>query len=739
MNWRPARSLETMLAQFNERYPHRDTASDGIVGDADHQSRESDHNPWYGPGIVTAMDITHDPENGVDIDRITDELAASRDPRIKYLIANNLILDSRAGKSPWQWTPYSGSNPHVKHFHISVVADPSCDDPRPWNIPTLTAPPPGQNPPPPPQQPPPQPPPGQQPPPPPGHRPQPPRPPGNQPPPPRPPGNQPPPPQPPPPGHEPAPPEGRPLPPPGDGPPPRGGQEGPPDLEVAKTIYLVGMERGVNEKVMLAAFETALVESRMTNINHGHSDSVGVFQQRPSMDWGSAEQCMNVKYAAGKFFEVAVEEDKKNPRMTAGQLSQQTQRSAHPERYDQREGEARAILEKVKRSFGAPQPPPPGNGQPPPPPGQQPPPGNQPPPPPGQQPPPPGNDQPQPPPPGQQPPPPVHGDPVAFGSWVMPGHDGALSVFARSSSQGEVVTAWQVAPGGDWVGWLGIGGKPAGQPLIARDHQGTLSLFVRTMGGELSVTTQEAPGKWSDFTSIQGSIAHDPVALVQRNGALSAFAISDDGQLQTASQAGPGGHWTDWRGLGGRLEGRPAVVPEQDGALAVFARDAEQSISMSVQRTAGADWTDWTSLGGSMAGDPVALARPDGSIVVAAVGNDGQLYTMRDPGPDGFWAALGGDFDGVPALKIGPDGRLSVFVRGKGGGVFTAQQQPNGGWSEWTEIEGHLAGDPAVVSTADGKMTLFAVGHDGDMYTTTQDAPGGEFGPWSELLDSLAP
>lgn len=138
MTWRVARSLETLRDQIDAAFPARNKASDGTIGDADHQNRSSDHNPWYGPGIVTALDITHDPDNGVDIDRLTDELQASRDPRIKYVIANSLIMDTRPGFNPWQWVPYSGSNPHTRHMHVSVVASPACDDTDPWNLPSLT-------------------------------------------------------------------------------------------------------------------------------------------------------------------------------------------------------------------------------------------------------------------------------------------------------------------------------------------------------------------------------------------------------------------------------------------------------------------------------------------------------------------------------------------------------------------------------------------------------------------------
>ena len=137
MAWRVARSLLVLRDQIDARFPYRSRVSDGYIGDANHQNTNSDHNPWYGPGIVTAADWTHDPRNGFDIDRFTDELAASRDPRIKYIIANGLILDSRPQYNPWRWMPYYGSNPHTSHVHLSVVATPMCDSTAAWNIPML--------------------------------------------------------------------------------------------------------------------------------------------------------------------------------------------------------------------------------------------------------------------------------------------------------------------------------------------------------------------------------------------------------------------------------------------------------------------------------------------------------------------------------------------------------------------------------------------------------------------------
>lgn len=141
---RVAKSLLVLFDQLGRAYPKRSTRSDGTIGDAAHRSRDSDHNLWYPPpagGIVTAGDYTHDLANGVDIDRFSDELAASRDPRIKYIIANDLILDSRAGPYAWTWMPYQRWNPHrnrhTSHLHLSVMDSPICDNETPWDLPML--------------------------------------------------------------------------------------------------------------------------------------------------------------------------------------------------------------------------------------------------------------------------------------------------------------------------------------------------------------------------------------------------------------------------------------------------------------------------------------------------------------------------------------------------------------------------------------------------------------------------
>jgi hypothetical protein len=118
---------------------------------------------------------------------------------------------------------------------------------------------------------------------------------------------------------------------------------GPPDPDVARTICRVLDRYNAPPKVRLAAFEAAIVESGVHNLNYGDRDSLGVFQQRPSQGWGTPAQVTNVDYAATQFITRAI---RANGGQSAGQLAQDVQRSAFPDRYDQVALQAYSLLEK---------------------------------------------------------------------------------------------------------------------------------------------------------------------------------------------------------------------------------------------------------------------------------------------------------------------------------------------------------------------------------------------------------
>ncbi|MBV8508742.1 MAG: hypothetical protein JO289_01130 [Xanthobacteraceae bacterium] len=107
--WRVARSLEVLRNQVNAAYPGRRKEHDGTIGDAAHQAQMSDHNPWVkdgAAGVVTALDITHDPAHGVDTYAIAETLRRNRDHRIKYIISNRRIFSSQL--HAWEWHPTPG-------------------------------------------------------------------------------------------------------------------------------------------------------------------------------------------------------------------------------------------------------------------------------------------------------------------------------------------------------------------------------------------------------------------------------------------------------------------------------------------------------------------------------------------------------------------------------------------------------------------------------------------------------
>lgn len=111
----------------------------------------------------------------------------------------------------------------------------------------------------------------------------------------------------------------------------------------ALTIISVGRQLGVSDYGITIALATAMQESSMRNINYGHLDSVGLFQQRPSSGWGTVAQLTDATYAAKLFYGGPSNPNRGKTRglldiagwqsMTLTQAAQKVQISAYPDAY----------------------------------------------------------------------------------------------------------------------------------------------------------------------------------------------------------------------------------------------------------------------------------------------------------------------------------------------------------------------------------------------------------------------
>ena len=117
------------------------------------------------------------------------------------------------------------------------------------------------------------------------------------------------------------------------------------DLEQSRNASIISgiaTQRGLIPRAVSIALATAFQESGIRNLDYGDRDSLGIFQQRPSMGWGTPEQIMDPYYSSGKFFDEMVKiEDWQVADI--GDVAQEVQRSGFPDAYDQHVDRARLL------------------------------------------------------------------------------------------------------------------------------------------------------------------------------------------------------------------------------------------------------------------------------------------------------------------------------------------------------------------------------------------------------------
>ncbi|MFT8395070.1 hypothetical protein [Propionibacterium sp.] len=113
--------------------------------------------------------------------------------------------------------------------------------------------------------------------------------------------------------------------------------------QAANLAIIVGesIRRGLPPRAATIAIVTAMQESKLYNLNHGDLDSLGLFQQRPSQGWGTADQIMDPWYSSGRFYQALVKVSGWQDG-NINDVAQEVQQSGVPDGYAEHEPVGRA-------------------------------------------------------------------------------------------------------------------------------------------------------------------------------------------------------------------------------------------------------------------------------------------------------------------------------------------------------------------------------------------------------------
>ncbi|MEU5655032.1 C40 family peptidase [Streptomyces sp. NPDC047737] len=115
----------------------------------------------------------------------------------------------------------------------------------------------------------------------------------------------------------------------------------------AKTIQATGVAMNIPARGQVVALATALQESGLRNLTYGDRDSLGLFQQRPSMGWGMASEILDPVHASTRFYE-GLKKVSGWQSLAVAQAAQAVQKSGFPEAYAKWEPLATALQKAIE-------------------------------------------------------------------------------------------------------------------------------------------------------------------------------------------------------------------------------------------------------------------------------------------------------------------------------------------------------------------------------------------------------
>lgn len=111
-------------------------------------------------------------------------------------------------------------------------------------------------------------------------------------------------------------------------------------------IIQIGKERQLPPLAWQIAIQAGMTESGLRNLNYGDRDSLGMFQMRPSMGWGTPAQVVDPNYSIRKFYDV-LDKVPNWEQQRPGESAQDVERSAFPDRYHKWEPMAAHLIGNV--------------------------------------------------------------------------------------------------------------------------------------------------------------------------------------------------------------------------------------------------------------------------------------------------------------------------------------------------------------------------------------------------------
>ena len=116
----------------------------------------------------------------------------------------------------------------------------------------------------------------------------------------------------------------------------------------AKTIVAVTKQRGMSLYAAVIAVATAMQESSLINLTEATNyDSLGLFQQRPSMGWGTPSQLTDPVYATNAFLAALTTYAPNYQSQSLWSSAQAVQRSGFPTAYAQWQDQAAQMVHAV--------------------------------------------------------------------------------------------------------------------------------------------------------------------------------------------------------------------------------------------------------------------------------------------------------------------------------------------------------------------------------------------------------